>query len=158
MAIQENHEHQEVNKAGTWFQLSTAYRDLVPESSSPSGHSNYYTLVPYQFPITIQLQGLEAISDALVEQIRWDNPMVIEELNILFGLDDKKTQDFINNWCLKATQITLDSIVKTYQIEKKAFDNKSYWHYVHNNINPASVWPSSPPENLVEEENHNNHY
>ncbi|EFW13389.1 conserved hypothetical protein [Coccidioides posadasii str. Silveira] len=115
VAIQENHEHLEVNKAG-------------------------------------------AISDALVGQIRWDNPMVIEKLNILFGPDDKKAQDFINNWCLKTTRIALDAIVKTYQIEKKAFGNKSYWHCVHNNIDPASVWPSPPPKNLMEGEDHDDHY
>ncbi|KJF61211.1 uncharacterized protein CIMG_13500 [Coccidioides immitis RS] len=47
VAIQEDHEHLEVNKAGTWFQLSTAYRDLVPGPLSPSSHSNCYALVPY---------------------------------------------------------------------------------------------------------------
>ncbi|EFW21152.1 conserved hypothetical protein [Coccidioides posadasii str. Silveira] len=84
--------------------------------------------------------------------------MVIEELDILFGPDNKKTQDFINNWHLKATRIALDTIVKTYQIEKKAFGNKSYWHCMHNNIDPVSVWPSPPPKNLVEEEDHGDHY
>ncbi|KJF59951.1 uncharacterized protein CIMG_12630 [Coccidioides immitis RS] len=127
-------------------------------SLSPSGHSNCYTSVPYQFPTAIQLQGLGAISDALVECIRWDNPMIIEKLNILFGSDDKKAQDFINNWHLKATQIALDAIIKTYQIEKKAFGNKSYWHCVHNNIDPVSVQSSPSSENLMEEENHNDHY
>ncbi|EAS27142.2 uncharacterized protein CIMG_12596 [Coccidioides immitis RS] len=129
-----------------------------PGPLSPSSHSNCYALVPYQFPTTIQLQDLGAISDALVGQIRWDNPMVIKELDILFGPDDKKAQDFINNWCLKAMQIALDVIANTYQIEKKAFDNKFYWHCVHNNINPASVQPSPSPENLVEEENHDDYY
>ncbi|EER25777.1 hypothetical protein CPC735_042210 [Coccidioides posadasii C735 delta SOWgp] len=107
---------------------------------------------------TLCYPGLGAISDALVGQIRWDNPMVIEELNILFGSDDKKAQDFINNWHLKTMQIALNAIVKTYQIEKKAFGNKFYWHCVHNNIDPVSVWSSSPPENLMEEEDHNDHY
>ncbi|EFW15145.1 conserved hypothetical protein [Coccidioides posadasii str. Silveira] len=158
VAIQEDHEHLEVNEAGTWSQLSAAHRDLVPGPSSPSGHSNRYASVPYRFPTAIQLQGLGAISDALVGRIRWDNPLVIEELDILFGPDDKKAQDFINNWRLKATRIALDAIVKTYQIEKKAFGNKSYWHCVHNNIDPVSVRPSPPPENLVEEEDHGDHY
>ena len=84
--------------------------------------------------------------------------MVIEELDTLFGPEEKKAQDFINNWHLKTTRIALDAIVKTYQIEKKAFGNKSYWHCVHNNIDPVSVWLSSPPKNLVEEENHDDHY
>ncbi|KMU83871.1 hypothetical protein CIHG_01655 [Coccidioides immitis H538.4] len=158
VAIQEDHEHLEVDEAGTWSQLSAAHRDLVPGPSSPSGHSNRYASVPYRFPTAIQLQGLGAISDALVGRIRWDNPMVIEELDTLFGPEEKKAQDFINNWRLKATRIALDAIVKTYQIEKKAFGNKSCWHCVHNNIDPASVRPSPPPENLVEEEDHGDHY
>ncbi|EAS37581.3 uncharacterized protein CIMG_12601 [Coccidioides immitis RS] len=96
--------------------------------------------------------------DALVEQIRWNNSIVIEKLNILFGSDDKKAQDFINNWCLKITQIALNAIVKTYQIEKKAFDNKFYWYCMHNNINPALIQSFSSLKNLMEEENYNNYY
>ncbi|KMU74204.1 hypothetical protein CISG_10321 [Coccidioides immitis RMSCC 3703] len=94
---------------------------LVPGPSSPSGHSNCYASVPYRFPTAIQLQGLEVISDALVGRVRWDNPTVIEELDILFGPHEKKAQQFISDWRLKATQIALDTIVKSYQIEKRAF-------------------------------------
>ncbi|EAS32718.2 uncharacterized protein CIMG_03742 [Coccidioides immitis RS] len=111
VAIQEDHERLEVNEAGTWSQLFAAHRDLVPGPSSPSGHSNCYASVPYRFPTAIQLQGLEAISDALVGRVRWDNPTVIEELDILFGPHEKKAQQFISDWRLKATQIALDTIV-----------------------------------------------
>ncbi|KJF61047.1 uncharacterized protein CIMG_13391 [Coccidioides immitis RS] len=46
--------------------------------------------------------------------IKWNNPMMIEELDTLFGPEEKKAQNFINNWYLKATQIALDAIIKTY--------------------------------------------
>ncbi|KJF60744.1 uncharacterized protein CIMG_13184 [Coccidioides immitis RS] len=105
-----------------------------------------------------ELQALCYFMKPMVHAKRWDNPMVIKELDILFGPDDKKTQNFINNWCLKITQIALNAIVKTYQIKKKAFGNKFYWYCVHNNIDPVSVWPSPSSENLMKEENYDNYY
>ena len=50
----------------------------------------------------MQVGGLGAVSDAPVERVRWENPLVIWELAVLFGENKKARDDYLTNWAEKA--------------------------------------------------------
>src|SRR5205085_9550965 len=64
--LQSDLETLEVVESGTWSDLSVAHRDMVAARRSPSGLANRYGAIPFAFPASVLLEGLGALSSALV--------------------------------------------------------------------------------------------
>jgi hypothetical protein len=64
--LQSDPETLEVVESGTWSDLSVAHRDMVAARLSPSGLANRYGAIPFAFPASVLLEGLGALSSALV--------------------------------------------------------------------------------------------
>lgn len=162
VAIQDDHETLEVLEAGTWSQLSAAHRDLIPGPTSPSGHSNRYATVPYAFPAAMRLQGLGAISDALVGQKKWTAPDVIAELDVLFGDDEKAASEYIANWRRRATAAAMELLKQTISLEERVYGKVSHGYCKRNNIPSDQVKEAPVPKNVTppppEPENPADHY
>jgi hypothetical protein len=52
--------------AGTFEDLSKAYYDLVPGSSSPSSYTNHYNAVNYAAPFAVRVVSKNPISNVLI--------------------------------------------------------------------------------------------
>jgi hypothetical protein len=127
VGIQEDHETLDMAEGGSWSQLSAAHRDLLPGPSSPSGLGNLYSKIPYAFPAALPLTGLGAISDALVGRVRWDSPVVRAELNILFGPDVQKANEFLIKWKINAEKRALALLKQTFEEEKAYYGDHSFF-------------------------------
>ena len=64
-------------------QTYIAHRDMVATRLSLSGLANRYGAIPFTFPATIELEGLSALSDALVYHRRHDKYAVVSEKRLL---------------------------------------------------------------------------
>ena len=64
--LQNDLETLEVAESGTWSDLAVAHRDMIAARLSPFGLANRYGAIPFAFPASVQLEGLEALSGALV--------------------------------------------------------------------------------------------
>ncbi|KAJ5552094.1 hypothetical protein N7494_001472 [Penicillium frequentans] len=131
VSIQADHEQLEFFEGGTWSQLSAAHRDLLPGPSTPSGHPVMYGKVPYAFPAALPISGTSAISDALVGRHRWDNPLVIASLRVLFGSNRDQARELI--MCQRQTAITqfLHRFPIMMRLEEQAFGENSFFTYLH---------------------------
>ena len=81
--LQSDLETLEVVENGTWSDLAVAHRDMVAARLSPSGLANRYGAIPFAFPAAIELEGLSALSDALVCRRRHDKYAVVSEKKLL---------------------------------------------------------------------------
>ena len=71
IGIKEDHEQLDTNDAGSWTEVAAAHRALLPSAFATPGFSSVHRgAVPYPFPGAVRLQGLGAISDALVGRRR----------------------------------------------------------------------------------------
>jgi hypothetical protein len=58
---------------------------MVAARLSPSGLTNRYGAIPFAFPAAIELEGLGALSDALVCRRRHDKFAVVSEKKLLLN-------------------------------------------------------------------------
>ncbi len=72
-------------EAGIQEELSQTHRDLVQSKATPSGLSILYGRIPHKFFTITQISGLNVLFDTLVCRIRWDNPTIIRERDIILG-------------------------------------------------------------------------
>jgi hypothetical protein len=72
-------------KSDTWTELAEAYRDLFSVKSIFSGLSNRYGKVSYAFSIVIAISGLGMLSDAIICRVKWNDPGVLHERDIMLG-------------------------------------------------------------------------
>ena len=153
-----DHETLDTAESGTWSQLSAAHRDQVAGPSSPSGLQNMFGAVPYAFPAASQICGLGAISDALVGRVRWDNPSVMFEQQILLGADDSARDKFINDWEARATKVMFDAYKAMATAEEAAYKDKSYFKCRRQGIDLDAVPADDPdPDPATREDTEQSH-
>jgi hypothetical protein len=147
MGIQEDHETLDTIEAGTWSQLSGAHRDLLPGPTSPSGLHNLFGQPPYAFPAAVPVTGLGPISDALVGRIRWDNPLVLQDLELLLGPLEQPRNQYIQEWIWKArVEIRLKMRIVE-ETERARFGDKSFFDCRDRRARAPT--PDDPPPNAV---------
>jgi hypothetical protein len=135
--LQRDLETLEVVESGTWSDLSRAHRDLVAAPLSPSGLPNRYGAIPFAFPAAVELEGLGAISDAMVCRRRHDKVAVVMEKRLLLKGTDHQRETYLQQWRAKAVNAVCDAfeIVKQAEIEK--FGMKSYFTRKAGGLSPA---------------------
>jgi hypothetical protein len=98
----------EVPDMGSYQEIATAYQQCTAAPKTPSGHSNRYGGVNWAFPGDIVPHFTSAISRAVNCQLRWDSPLVQEELSNLFAAPDRGE---ISDW-IKKTRADTAAMVK----------------------------------------------
>ena len=115
----------EVAESGTWSDLSVVHRDLIAGQLSPSGLANRYGAITFAFPAVVELNGLGAISDALVARRRHDKPTVVGEKVIILKGAAEQRQQYIASWRHRGTNVICEAF-KTVKENR----NTSVWREV----------------------------
>ena len=71
---------------------------MVAVSFSSSGLANRYGVIPFVFPAAAVLQGLGALSDALVCRQRHDNYAVVSEKRLLLAGARANMDAYLDEW------------------------------------------------------------
>jgi len=129
VGVQDDQETLDVVEGGTWSDLSTAHRDLVSPKATPSGLANRYGAIPYRFPAAVEINGLGALSDALVCRRRWDSPLVLRDRDLLLGNDRSKAVLYVRQWRALAEKVAIDAFEAVKEAEEEAFGEKSYFYH-----------------------------
>ncbi|KIX06422.1 uncharacterized protein Z518_04398 [Rhinocladiella mackenziei CBS 650.93] len=144
VGLQADMETLEVAESGTWSDLSTAHRDLIAAPLSPSGLANRYDTIPFAFPAAVELNGLGAISDALVARRRHDKPAVISEKTIILKGTAEQRQQFIAVWRQKATNMVCEAFEMVKEVEMRLFGEKSF--FVRKSLGLPPTVPDDDPD------------
>lgn len=126
MGVKADHSSLDIVESGTWEELASAHRDLLPGPNSPSGFANLFGTIPFAFPASRPIRGLCGISDALVGAVRWDCPAVILEQEILLSSDDEARSTFVQQWAAKAASVMMDAYAQLWEVEKGLFRDVSF--------------------------------
>lgn len=82
VAVKEDLVGLEMEKSGTYEDISRSHRYLKKPPCSPSGFANHYGSIPYRFPPSMPLSGLGALFDTLDCRHRWDSPLALKKRDI----------------------------------------------------------------------------
>ena len=88
VAIQADHETLDVPECGTWTSVAASHSDLLASSSTPSGQTNIHGRPMERFPASVLLHHKSHLSDALIGQCRWDDPLARGEAELVLGGSD----------------------------------------------------------------------
>lgn len=135
--LQKDLETLEVAEGGTWSDLSIAHRDLVAARLSPSGLPNRYGAIPFAFPAAVELEGLGALSDALVCRRRHDKVSVMQEKKALLLGTKEERERIISAWRQKAVNKVCEAFEKVREAEMERFGEKSYFRRRARGLSPA---------------------
>ena len=127
VGLQKDLHHLEIHEGGSFEELSAAHRDLVSGEKTPSGLANNYGDIPYAFPAAVKLDGLGALSDALVGRIRHDNVAVLKEKRTLLKGTDKERNEYLVTWRKKAVEKVVKAFAVVVEFEKEAFGSRSFF-------------------------------
>lgn len=114
--LQSDLETLEVVESGTWSDLSAAHRDMVVAHLSPSGRANRYGAIPFAFPAAIELEGLGALSDALVCRRRHDKYTVVSEKKLLLTGAKADVDPYLKEW----RKLAVTRVCEAFELVKKA--------------------------------------
>jgi hypothetical protein len=135
--LQNDLETLEVVESGTWSDLSVAHRDMVAARLSPSGLPNRYGAIPFAFPASVQLEGLGALSGALVCRQRHDNYAVVSEKKLLLTGTRAEMDSYLEKWRKTAVNRVCSAFALVKEAEMESFGEKSYFYRKMNGLSPA---------------------
>ena len=91
--------------------------------------------------------GLGRISDALVGRVRWSNPAMLADVELLFGKDDNFRQNYIDVWRKRVTQAIICAMEAVEVAERRAFGDRSFFYCREHDIEaPPADDPPLPEE------------
>ena len=134
LGIQEDHETLDIPECGTWTLVVQAHRDLIAPKTTPSGQINTHGRTLGRFPASLPLRHISHLSDALVGQTRWDDPLVQMEMGIVLGGDSAHAWEFIDlcrRRAIRKYKYNAD-IIKS--LEKATYGRNSYFRLVENGL------------------------
>jgi hypothetical protein len=105
----------EVPEMGSYAEIAMAHQQLTAAPRTPSGHSNMYGGVKWAFPGDVNPVYSSQISRAVNCQLRWDSPLVIQELKDLFAEPDK---DRILKWVRETREKTTEMVKSNWELTK----------------------------------------
>jgi hypothetical protein len=135
--LQNDLETLEVVESGMWSDLSVARRDIVAARLSPSGLANRYGAIPFAFPAAIGLEGLGALSDALVCHRRYNNYAVVSEKRLLLTGAKADVDSYLEKWRRVAVNRVCEAFELVKETEMERFGEKSYFYRKKNGLSPA---------------------
>jgi hypothetical protein len=144
--LQSDLETLEVIEGGTWSDLSTAHRDMVAAPLSPSGLPNRYGAIPFVFPAATELEGLSALSDALVCRRRHDRHAVEEEKRLLLTGTEAEVGAYLEQWRRAAVNRVCEAFELVKKAEVKRFGEKSYFYRKSHGLPPAESDDDPDPD------------
>jgi len=127
----------EVVESSTWSDLSIAHRDMVAARLSPSGLASRSGAIPFAFPAAIELEGLSALSDALVCRRHHDKYAVMSEKRLLLTGTGAEVDSYLEKWRKVAVNRVCEAfeLVKVAEVER--LGEKSYFYRKMNGLSPA---------------------
>ena len=137
--LQNDLETLEVVESGTWSELSVAHRDMVAACRSPSGLANRYGAIPFAFPAAMELEGLGALSDALVCRRRHDRYPVVSEKRLLLTGAKADVDSYLDSWRKGAVNRVCEAFELVKEAEMEKFGEKSYFYRKANGLPPADA-------------------
>ena len=126
IAVSPEHDELENKECETWTQLSTCHRIMEAPKCSTSGFGFAYGGPGYRFPAGVLLESSSAIGDALVCARGWDDPLVHEELAILFGPDDESADQYVQSTRLRLVQNYIRAVKAFFEMEQQRYGSKSF--------------------------------
>jgi hypothetical protein len=127
IAIQPDHETLDLPEVGTWSYLAACHRDLVAPNTTPSGQINTHGRPLDRFPASLPLRHISHLSDALVGQNRWDNPLVRREAEIVLGENDDAARVYVQESRQKMIQKYKENMRLIREIEKARYGENSFF-------------------------------
>lgn len=106
---------------------------------SPSGLANRYGVIPFAFPAAVELDGLGALSDALICRRRHDKYAVVAEKRLLLAGAKADVDAYLDRW-RKAFELVKEA-------EMEEFGEKSYFYRKANGLPPADADDDPDPVN-----------
>ena len=144
--LQDDLETLEVVESGTWSELSNAHRDMVAARLSPSGLPNRYGAIPFAFPAAAMLEGLGALSDALVRRQRHDKGQVMLEKRLLLTGSKAEMDAYLEQWRKEAVNRVCEAFESVKKLEMEKFGDKSYFYRKANGLPPADADDDPDPD------------
>jgi hypothetical protein len=135
--LQNDLETLEVIESGTWSDLSVAHRDMVAARLSPSGLANRYGAIPFAFPASVLLEGLGALSGALVCRQHHDMCAVVSEKKRLLTGTRAEVNSYLEKWRKVAVNCVCEAFEDVKEGEMERFGEKSYFYRKMNGLSPA---------------------
>lgn len=127
VAIQPDHDTLDVPECGTWATIAQAHRDQMAPASTPSGQANTHGRPLDRFPASVPLRHISHLSDALIGQARWDDPLVQFEAAVVLGNDDSAAWEFVNSCRQRMIRQYKFNMGIIRDIEKAAYGKNSYF-------------------------------
>jgi hypothetical protein len=128
VGVQDDNETLDVPESGSWSSVAATHRDLVATNGTPSGQINTHGFPPHRFPAAVSMRNISALSDALVGQRRWDDPLVIIERNWLLGPDEDAAWKFVEHCRSKMRRAYKRNMVLVRRLEKEYYGENSFYY------------------------------
>ena len=87
-----------------------------------------------RFVASVPLRHVSHLSDALIGQVRWDDPAVKYEASIVLGEDDTATWEFVNSCRHRMARLYKHNMSIIWSVEKSSFGKNSYYQLVENGL------------------------
>jgi len=98
---------------------------MVAARLSPSGLANRYGAIPFAFPAAMELEGLGALSDALVCRRRHDKYAVVAEKRLLLTGAKAVVDAYLEKWYKAVVNRVCEAFQLVKQAEMEKFSEKS---------------------------------
>jgi hypothetical protein len=103
----------------------------------PVSLTNRYGAIPFDFPASVQLEGLGALSGALVCRQRHDIYAVVSEKKLLLTGTGAEVDPYLEEWCRVAVDRVCEALELVKEAEMERFSEKSYFCRKMNGLSPA---------------------
>ncbi|KAK8901059.1 hypothetical protein QC760_010515 [Botrytis cinerea] len=140
----------EVLDGGTWEMLSESHRDMTSPFKTPSGLSNRYGKIPYQFPASTLLNGLGSLSSALNCQARWNDLGVLNERYRLLKGNRSTATQFVYDWRRNLNEKVKASRALVKERERAAFGKNSYYYHLERSQTLGISMPHLAPDKPIQ--------
>ncbi|MCJ1264258.1 hypothetical protein MMC22_004129 [Lobaria immixta] len=144
-AVEDDLETLEIRESGDFEQVSRAHRYLERPFRTHAGSIISPTDLPYRFPPTVPLTGLGALSDVLVCRHRWDNPMALDERDLVLGVGSEM-QNYLKNWREHAAKAVVEAFQVVKKEEMRAYGDYSYFAHHRGKYARGAERPNPPPD------------
>ena len=129
VGVQDDHQTLNVPESGSWSSVAAMHRDLVVTNGTPSRQINMHGFPPYRFPAAVSMRNISALSDALVGQRRWDDPVVVIERNWLLGPDEDAAWKFVEHCRGKMKREYKRNMTLVRRLEKEYYGENSFYYH-----------------------------
>lgn len=95
MGFGPDYANSDVANTATWCELAQQHRECIPPPREPSGQTPRSPLPPI-LPWSVHLHPSHALGRAILGQVKFEDPMVVHEMNQLFHPDKRISQRYLS--------------------------------------------------------------